>query len=112
MDPDFLLAVLAWVMIVAFVCGTILLFPISRKLAELLQLLIEAKRKGTALESRDLQSLRANVSAHEAQIARLVEKQEFLERLLGEEGASETPGSIQPVPTGGRTREEPHRETE
>jgi hypothetical protein len=100
MNPNFLLAVLTWIVIVALVCGAVLLFPISRRLAELLHLRIEEKRKGAALESRDLQHLQATLSAHEAEIARLVEKQEFLERLLEERGAFET--------TAGHTREGSH----
>jgi hypothetical protein len=93
---DLLITAVAALLLVGLICGAALLFPISRRLAELLQLLIEERRQGATLDQGQVQRLREIVAAHDQRIATLTEQQEFVVDMLSDSQSRE------PLPHGGR----------
>lgn len=60
--------------------GFILLFPLSRRLAALLEQRVRERSQGSAAER--LEPLREALHALQAEVERLAERQEFMERVL------------------------------
>jgi len=92
---DIVISSVAALLGIGIICGAVLLFPVSRRLAELLQLLIEERRQGATLDQRQVERLREIVAAHDQRIATLAEQQEFVVDMLGD------PQSREPLPHGG-----------
>jgi hypothetical protein len=90
MDQDLLVVAASFLLLVAILSGTLLFFPISRRLAEFLHWQIEEKKEGAALNAREARRLQEKVAALEEQFATLEEKHRFLEGLL-EDGRSAEP---------------------
>lgn len=66
--------------------GTILVYPLTRRLGELMEQRLEERRMGRGpgdgVEVAELRELKAAVRSLEAEVARLSEKQGFVEGLL------------------------------
>ena len=93
---QFLITAATALLLVAIPCGALVLFPVSRRLAKFLELLIEERRQGATLDQGEVQRLRQILAAHDRRIATLAEQQDFLLRML----ADPEPG--EPRPRGGR----------
>lgn len=86
MDIVPLAGMLFSLLMVLIIAGSILMFPIMRRLGRLLEMRIEGRRKGpvdpASPSSEELRSLRELVEGLQAEVGRLAERQEFTERLL------------------------------
>lgn len=85
MDIVPLAGMLFSLLMVLIIAGSILMFPIMRRLGRLLEMRIEERWKGPgaeALPSADLAALSEAVQELQAEVNRLTERQEFTERLL------------------------------
>lgn len=69
---------------------TILLWPVSRRLGHLLQIVIQEKGQPGALPKPDVEDVLRRV---EARLARLVEEQRFTSALLAAAGTAAEPGA-------------------
>jgi hypothetical protein len=99
-DYDLLIISVFSLLFFVIIGGTILLFPIARKLGHLLEARVEEK-KGVAaapLEAQ-LRQLASRLDGIEAQLETVAERQEFLDRLLVEgvrpAGAQNIPASFE-----------------
>lgn len=86
MDVVPLAGMLLTLLMVLIIAGSILMFPIMRRLGRLLELRIEERRGGAlpAAEVQELKELKELVRGLEAEVERLSERQTFTERLLTE----------------------------
>jgi hypothetical protein len=75
-------------LVVLVIGGFILLYPLSRKLGQVLEARLEERRAGRALPMEDVESLRAAVETLREEVGAVAERQRFVERLLesGERG--------------------------
>lgn len=78
--------------------GFILLFPLSRRLAALLEQRVR-DRAESASDAERLEPLREALHALQADLERLTERQEFMERVLEERSQREALPSSAPAPT-------------
>jgi hypothetical protein len=88
-DYDLLIISIFFILFVVVIGGTILLFPLSRKLGHL----IEARtrdRPDAPVDDAGLGRIVSRLDAMEEQIAALTERQEFLDGLLIEPRAAPT----------------------
>lgn len=80
-------------LVVLIIAGSILTFPIMRRLGKLLEMRIEERRQdgpqAGRLESAELDALREIVEGLQTDVDRLAERQAFAERLL-ERGREES----------------------
>lgn len=83
MDIVPLAGMLLSLLMVLIIAGSILMFPIVRRLGRLLELRIEERRAGV-LPSAELEEVKALVRSLEEEVVRLGERQEFIDRLLSE----------------------------
>ena len=67
-------------LVVLVIAGSVLLFPLTRRLGQLLELRLEERRGG--VEADALAEVQAAVASLEGEVTRLRERQEFVERLL------------------------------
>jgi hypothetical protein len=78
-------------LVVLIIAGSILLFPLTRRLGTLLEMRIEDRRGGEgALSSGEVEELRGLLVSLQAEVERVAERQQFTERLL--EGAAHGSG--------------------
>ncbi len=91
MDIVPLAGMLLSLLMVLIIAGSILMFPIMRRMGRLLELRIE-ERRGGALPAAQVEELKELVRGLEEEVARLSERQTFTERLLSEG----SPGRGQP----------------
>lgn len=80
MDPLILGAMIFTLVVLAMVGGFILVFPLTRRLADLLEQRMLAARDGD--RHAEVEALRRAVAALRDDVARLAERQDFTERLL------------------------------
>lgn len=86
-------------LMVLVIGGFILLYPLSKRLGQLIELRLEERRAGGPLPSEELEELQAVVVALQAEVERLAERQAFAEGLLeGGRGApvEEMPAAATP----------------
>lgn len=88
LDYDLIVGLTGAVVILLIVAGVILLFPISRKLGRLLEAQISARENAAGLGPDEARRLRAELAVLESKLDTVLERQEFLERLVGEASAS------------------------
>lgn len=71
-------------LLVLIIGGFVLLYPLSKRLGQLLELRLEERRARPpgAVAAAEVQQLSELVSALQVEVAALVERQEFTERLL------------------------------
>lgn len=93
--PEFVGPVLS-MLLIAFV---VLLWPLSRKSAELLQLVIEERRRGD--NAKQLADMASTLNRIEDHLAQLEERQSFTEALVGR--------AQQPIGIAAANGTEPHR---
>ncbi len=86
-------------LVVLIIAGSILLFPLTRRLGTLLEMRIQDRREGEgALSSGEVAELRELMQSLQAEVERVAERQQFTERLLegaadrSERGAGESGG--------------------
>jgi hypothetical protein len=84
MDIVPLAGMLLSLLMVLIIAGSILMFPVMRRLGRLLELRIEERRGGSlpAAAVEEVEELKELVRGLEAQVERLAERQTFTERLL------------------------------
>lgn len=87
-------------LMVLIIGGFILLFPLSKRLGQLLEMRLAERREG-ALPPEDAAVLLETLQALQEEMARLSERQAFTERLLesGRGGAGSSPGSRETEPS-------------
>ncbi len=83
MDMVPLAGMLLSLLIVLIIAGSILMFPLVRRLGRLLELRIE-ERRGDAFPATEVEELKELVRGLESEVERLAERQSFTERLLTE----------------------------
>lgn len=91
MDTDLIIGTTFVLLLTLIVAGVILLFPISRKLGQLIDLRVHEKTKGAVRDGEDLRQLTARLSTIEERLEQLGERQEFTEKLLA---SRETPDAL------------------
>ena len=92
MEPMMILAMGVNLLVVAMIAGTVLLFPVSRRLAALLEKRIEGYADPEL--KRQVQELTRELERTQKEFVRLEERQRFTERLL-ERGPEEgRPGQV------------------
>lgn len=72
--------------------GVILMYPLTRRLGRLLEQRLEERAGGSAAGQRsatEVKELETAVAALQAEVARLAERQEFIEGAVGAVGAGE-----------------------
>ena len=90
MDPNALAGMAFTLILTVLVGGFILLFPLSRRLGQLLESKIQNK-DGTALSSGEMEELQRTLQSLEGELRRVKDKQEFLEKLLSGEKRAALP---------------------
>jgi hypothetical protein len=83
-DYDLLIISIFALLFFLIIGGTILLFPLSRKLGHLIETRTRDRPDTPVLEDAGLRKIVARLDAMEEQIATLAERQEFLDGLLME----------------------------
>lgn len=77
------LAGMLFSLLVVLVIGAmILLFPLSKRLGQLLEMRLEQQRSGDAVPKQELEELRRIVESLQSEMSLLSERQQFMERLL------------------------------
>jgi hypothetical protein len=83
-DYDLLIIAVFSLLFFVIIGGTILLFPLSRKLGHLIEARTKNPREGHGLDDATARRLVSRLDALEEQIGALAERQEFLDGLLME----------------------------
>jgi hypothetical protein len=83
-DYDLLIISIFSILFFVVIGGTILLFPLSRKLGHLIEARTRDRSDTPALDDAALRRIVARLDGMEEQIAALTERQEFLDGLLME----------------------------
>lgn len=91
MDIVPLAGMLLTLLMLIIIAGSVLMFPLMRRLGRLMELRIEERRSGV-VPGEELASLKETVAELQEEVSRLTERQAFAERLL-EEGRPERGGS-------------------
>jgi hypothetical protein len=86
MDTDLLIGTTFVLLLTLIVAGVILLFPISRKLGQLIDLRVMEKKGGLAGDPDELRRLGERLAEVEDQLKRLADRQEFTDQLLARRG--------------------------
>jgi hypothetical protein len=81
MDPNALAGMAFTLILTALVGGFILLYPISRRLGQLLESKLQNKN-GPELTPDQVETLQDALSSLQGDVRRLTERQDFLEKLL------------------------------
>lgn len=84
MDPNALAGMAFTLILALLIGGFILLYPLSRKLGQLLEQRMGVKPQLDEEARLELADLRQMVEGMQADLRRLYERQEFVERLLAE----------------------------
>lgn len=84
MDPNAIAGMAFTLILALFIGGFVLLFPLSRKLGQLLEQRMGVKPQLDDAAARELSDLRQLVEGMQADLGRLRERQEFVEHLLAE----------------------------
>jgi hypothetical protein len=84
MDVELLIVTTFLLLFVLIIGGTILLFPLSRKLGHLIEARIAEKSAVGSPSKDELRQLAARLSGIESQLESLAERQEFLDKLVAE----------------------------
>lgn len=69
-------------LMVLIIGGFILLFPLSKRLGQLIEMRLDERRVRETLPDAELEELRRIVESLQSEVALLTERQEFTERLL------------------------------
>jgi hypothetical protein len=89
MDTDLLIGTTFVLLLTLIVAGVILLFPISRKLGQLIDLRVTEKKGGAVGDPAELRRLVERLTEVEDQVRRLAERQEFTDQLLARRSSGE-----------------------
>lgn len=84
MDPNALAGMAFTLILALLIGGFVLLYPLSRKLGQLLEQRMGVKPQLDEEARLELADLRQMVEGMQADLRRLYERQEFVERLLAE----------------------------
>lgn len=85
MDPLIAASMIFTVILVLLIGGFIVLFPLTRRLGNALEVYLDQKREQLP-DPEDVERLRVAVHQLRREVRQLSEKQEFVERLLQGEG--------------------------
>lgn len=86
MDPVILAGMVFSLLVLLMVGGFILMFPLTRRLARLLEDRLTEKNR--AVDSEQIADLRATIDALESKVQTLADRQEFVDSLLERRDAS------------------------
>ena len=92
MDPNALAGMAFTLVLTALVGGFILVYPVSRRLGAFLEAKLHDRLPPAPGNTAELEALRKSVSALQAEVQRLNERQEFMEQLVS--GKSADPASL------------------
>ena len=92
MEPMMIIAMGVNLIVVAMIAGTILLFPVSRRLAALLEKRLEGYADPEL--KRQVEDVTRELERTRREFARLEERQRFTERLLDRGLEEERPGNV------------------
>ena len=84
MDPNALAGMAFTLILAILVGGFILLFPLSRRLGQLVESKLQNKN-GPALSSGEIEELQRTLQSLEGELRSVKERQEFIEKLLSGE---------------------------
>lgn len=88
-DYDLLIVAVFGLLFFVIIGGTILLFPLSRKLGHLIEARTSEKKDGQAEAEAVIHQLSSRLGAIEEQLGLLAERQEFLDHLVAERKSPE-----------------------
>jgi hypothetical protein len=91
-DYELLIISVTSLLFFVIVGGTILLFPLARKLGHLIEARTREPRDATVPDDAGIRRIVARLETMEEQLGALTERQEFLERLLTEQRPTEAIG--------------------
>jgi hypothetical protein len=97
-DYDLLFGIVFVLLFTMIIGGTILLYPISRRLGALLEANTQEKKAAAAGRPKELEQVVARLTSLEQTVHAVAERQEFLDRLLLERQSKEQlrPGGSEP----------------
>jgi hypothetical protein len=81
-DYDMLIGTIFVLLLTMIIGGVILLYPLTRKLGQLLEFKMQERRPAGAAEPAALDELSARLAALEEQLGLLSERQHFVDELL------------------------------
>jgi len=84
MDPNAIAGMVFTLLLAGMMGGFILLYPLSKKLAALLEAKLQTPEQRTLPSDKEITQLRDQVARLEQQLKRVVDRQEFTEQLIGE----------------------------
>jgi hypothetical protein len=82
MDPEAIAGMIFTLILTMMIGGFILLYPLSRRLGQLLEHRMKDKMVPPALPPGELEALQQSIQTLEAELHRIGERQEFVEQLL------------------------------
>lgn len=91
MDPTAIAGMLFVLVLAAMLGGFILLFPISRRLGQLMEERIAERKRPATLPPEEIRELHGAIQALQARLEELAERQDFTESLLSERRPLELP---------------------
>ena len=95
MNPEALAGMIFTLIVIAMILGFILLFPVTRRLGQLLeQKLGERPAKARPDATNEVQRMRDQVQALESEVRMLTERQQFVEALVSRGEAKALPAEI------------------
>lgn len=95
MDIVPLAGMLLTLLMLLIIAGSVLMFPLMRRLGRLMELRIEERRNGV-VPGEELASLKETVQGLQDEVARLADRQAFTERLLEAGRPERGPGAGEP----------------
>jgi hypothetical protein len=85
MDPNAIAGMAFTLILTALVGGFIMLYPVSRRLGQLLESKLQNKNGPPALTPAEIEALQQALNSLQGDVHRIAERQDFLEKLLSSE---------------------------
>lgn len=86
MDLDWVVLWAAILLLTLIIGGTVLVYPLSRRLADLMDWHLQEKKRAGAVGVRRDKEIMDTVAALEREVTLVTERQQFLERVLEDRG--------------------------
>jgi hypothetical protein len=90
-DMELLIGTTFILLLAMIVGGTVLLYPLSRRLGELIDANVQHRRRTSAPADDRIEQMDARLAALEASLRTIEQRQEFVDRLLAERPGTDAP---------------------
>jgi hypothetical protein len=84
MDPDAVAGMIFTLLLLLMVAGFILVYPLSRRVAALVERRLHDKELAPQPNDAEMEALRQAITDLSAQLDRVVDRQDFMEKLLSQ----------------------------